>query len=204
MLKATPLLLFTPPKTVSLHHPFTILNKTKKNPFPHFISCSLPNNRNFKITAAAEQRRDPELKPPNDEDDKIKLLTEKDCGGGDVDFGWLPAFPHVLTASMSNFLFGYHIGVMNGPIVSIAKELGFEGNSFLEGLLVSIFIGGAFIGSISCGSLVDKLGCRRTFQLDTIPLILGAIIRSRTIKNEFLQKLPSFSNFQNIRSMLTK
>lgn len=67
--------------------------------------------------------------------------------------------------------------VMNGPIVSIAKELGFAGNSFLEGLVVSIFIGGAFLGSLSCGSLVDKLGCRRTFQLDTIPLILGAIIR---------------------------
>ncbi|KAL6975678.1 hypothetical protein U1Q18_024473 [Sarracenia purpurea var. burkii] len=77
---------------------------------------------------------------------------------------------------MSNFLFGYHIGVMNGPIVSIARELGFEGNSFLEGLVVSIFIAGAFIGSISCGSLVDKLGCRRTFQVDTIPLILGAIV----------------------------
>lgn len=67
--------------------------------------------------------------------------------------------------------------VMNGPIVSIAKDLGFEGNAFLEGLVVSIFIGGAFVGSISCGSLIDKLGFRRTFQLVTIPLILGAIIR---------------------------
>ncbi|XP_041003058.1 probable plastidic glucose transporter 1 isoform X3 [Juglans microcarpa x Juglans regia] len=66
---------------------------------------------------------------------------------------------------------------MNGPIVSIARELGFEGNSILEGLVVSIFIAGAFIGSISSGSLVDKLGCRRTFQIDTIPLILGAILR---------------------------
>lgn len=66
---------------------------------------------------------------------------------------------------------------MNGPIVSVARELGFEGNSFLEGLVVSIFIGGAFIGSIASGSVVDKLGCRRTFQVDTIPLILGAIIR---------------------------
>ena len=66
---------------------------------------------------------------------------------------------------------------MNGPIVSIAKELGIEGNSFLEGLVVSIFIGGAFIGSVTCGSLVDKLGCRRTIQFDTVPLILGAIVR---------------------------
>lgn len=65
---------------------------------------------------------------------------------------------------------------MNGPIVSIARELGFEGNSILEGLVVSIFIVGAFIGSISSGLVVDKLGCRRTFQIDTIPLILGAIL----------------------------
>lgn len=67
--------------------------------------------------------------------------------------------------------------VMNGPIVSIARELGFEGNSILEGLVVSIFIAGAFIGSIGSGPLVDKLGCRRTFQIVTIPLILGALVR---------------------------
>ena len=66
---------------------------------------------------------------------------------------------------------------MNGPIISIARELGFEGDPILEGLVVSIFIAGAFVGSISCGSLVDKLGCRRTFQIDTIPLIVGAIVR---------------------------
>ena len=66
---------------------------------------------------------------------------------------------------------------MNGPIVSVARELGFEGNSILEGLVVSIFIVGAFLGSIFSGSIVDKLGCRRTFQFDTIPLILGAILR---------------------------
>mgnify|MGYP007046869535 FL=1 len=27
-----------------------------------------------------------------------------------IDWGWIPAFPHVLTASMANFMFGYHIG----------------------------------------------------------------------------------------------
>ncbi|XP_043805842.1 probable plastidic glucose transporter 1 isoform X3 [Manihot esculenta] len=80
---------------------------------------------------------------------------------------------------MSNFLFGYHIGVMNGPIVSVARELGFEGDPILEGLVVSIFIAGAFIGSISSGLLMDKLGCRRTFQVDTIPLILGAFISAQ-------------------------
>ncbi|XP_075504914.1 putative plastidic glucose transporter 1 isoform X1 [Primulina tabacum] len=161
--------------TILLQTP-TILSK--KYPLFPSISCLLLSNKDFKLRAA-KQRQNPGLEPQDSADGENKLhLTEKNADEG-IEFGWLPAFLHVLTASMSNFLFGYHIGVMNGPIVSIAKELGFEGNSFLEGLVVSIFIGGAFIGSISCGSLVDKLGCRRTFQIDTIPLILGAIISAQ-------------------------
>lgn len=41
-------------------------------------------------------------------------MEERESGGGDlvVDLGWLPSFPHVLTASMTNFLFGYHIGLV--------------------------------------------------------------------------------------------
>ncbi|XVE78411.1 hypothetical protein DITRI_Ditri13aG0142800 [Diplodiscus trichospermus] len=124
----------------------------------------------LKVSATKKQLQTQE---PESEDFRTKSSDQS------VDLGWVPAFPHVLTASMSNFLFGYHIGVMNGPIVSIARELGFEGDSILEGLVVSIFIAGAFVGSISCGSLVDKLGCRRTFQIDTIPLILGAIVSAQ-------------------------
>ncbi|NP_001287652.1 probable plastidic glucose transporter 1-like [Solanum lycopersicum] len=158
------------------HHYFDHLRRNKQYPFPHSTSFSV--SKEVKVSASSKQ------KPPQVEsvigDDEDELLLEKvivvDDGG---DLGWLPAFPHVLTASMANFLFGYHIGVMNGPIVSIAKELGFEGNSFLEGLVVSIFIGGAFIGSVTCGSLVDKLGCRRTIQFDTVPLILGAIVSAQ-------------------------
>ncbi|OMO92311.1 Sugar/inositol transporter [Corchorus capsularis] len=126
----------------------------------------------FKVSATKNQL---ETQKSDDED----LPIQEKSGDQSVDLGWLPAFPHVLTASMSNFLFGYHIGVMNGPIISIARELGFEGDPILEGLVVSIFIAGAFIGSISCGSIVDKLGCRRTLQFDTIPLILGAIVSAQ-------------------------
>lgn len=89
---------------------------------------------------------------------------------------WLPAFPHVLTAAMANFMFGYHIGVMNGPLESIARELKFEGDTIMEGFVVSIFIVGAFLGSVIGGVLADKLGRRSTFQLDAIPLVLGAAL----------------------------
>ncbi|XP_057777269.1 probable plastidic glucose transporter 1 [Salvia miltiorrhiza] len=170
MLGASPSpLLFTP-----RCHPIIPLYPSSnkfKNPFSISFSRSF-SNKNFKITPAKKDPA-PDLGPHSN-----KILDDEN-GGEEVDFGWLPAFPHVLTASMSNFLFGYHIGVMNGPIVSIAKELGFEANSFLEGLVVSIFIGGAFIGSISCGYLVDKLGYCRTFQLVTIPLVLGAIVSAQ-------------------------
>ncbi|KAJ7964801.1 Plastidic glucose transporter like [Quillaja saponaria] len=147
------------------------LYKTKT----HRSSLCLPYRlRKFKVSAGKKQL--PELKTRKQDEGKF-YFQEKIVDG--FDWGWLPVFPHVLVASMSNFIFGYHIGVMNGPIISIAHELGFEGNSIVEGLVVSIFIVGAFIGSLGCGSLVDKLGCRRTFQIDTIPLIFGAILSAQ-------------------------
>ncbi|KAI5406831.1 hypothetical protein KIW84_053193 [Lathyrus oleraceus] len=148
------------PKLISFSIPKSNI-KIKTKPYSHCLS---------KLRVSAIKDHNPDSHIPNVADQVTKHpLVENDLG-------WLPAFPHVLIASMSNFTFGYHIGVMNGPIVSIAQELGFQGNSFIEGLVVSIFIAGAFIGSISTGSLVDKLGCRLTFQIDAIPLILGAII----------------------------
>ncbi|PSS14358.1 Plastidic glucose transporter like [Actinidia chinensis var. chinensis] len=156
--------------------PKIIIYFTDNKPPSSHLRRRSPPQRRFRVSAADKQQLPP-LQSPEQPDDEATSLQEKDNSG--VDLGWLPAFPHVLVASMSNFLFGYHIGVMNGPIVSIARELGFEGNSFLEGLVVSIFIASAFIGSISCGSLVDKLGCRRTFQVITIPLILGAIVSAQ-------------------------
>ncbi|XP_048232715.1 probable plastidic glucose transporter 1 isoform X4 [Ricinus communis] len=128
----------------------------------------------FKVSAIKKPLPDLQSQTPGSEKSLVEEKREES-----VDLGWLPTFPHALIASMSNFLFGYHIGVMNGPIVSVARELGFEGDPILEGLVVSIFIAGAFIGSLSSGSLVDKLGCRRTFQVDTIPLIIGAIISAQ-------------------------
>ncbi|KAK6646232.1 hypothetical protein PHAVU_L003237 [Phaseolus vulgaris] len=159
---------------VSTHcHPIRKLlsfYKAKTKTKPHNLICSFrhPSNR---LLVSALKRDSPDDEGP----EKLPLRQN----AASFDSGWLPAFPHVLVASMSNFIFGYHIGVMNGPIVSIARELGFEGNTFIEGLVVSIFIAGAFIGSISSGSLVDKLGCRLTFQIDSIPLILGAIISAQ-------------------------
>ncbi|KAL6330260.1 hypothetical protein AAG906_040183 [Vitis piasezkii] len=172
-----------------VHQPLYVVPKIlspQSNPklFAYPLTKSKPKCRRFgfrsrskKLEVSAAKEQLPELHAQKP--DAKEVATEEEDGDEGFDLGWLPAFPHVLIASMSNFLFGYHIGVMNGPIVSVARELGFEGNSILEGLVVSIFIGGAFIGSLSSGLLVDKFGCRRTLQIDTIPLILGALISAQ-------------------------
>lgn len=69
----------------------------KQNSF-HFRFSYRPLN--LKVSATKQQQQLPEPKA-----DKKNPRSS--------DLGWLPAFPHVLIASMSNFLFGYHIGFVS-------------------------------------------------------------------------------------------
>ncbi|CAH2065871.1 unnamed protein product [Thlaspi arvense] len=89
---------------------------------------------------------------------------------------WMSSLPHVLVATISSFLFGYHLGVVNEPLESISSDLGFSGNTLAEGLVVSVCLGGAFIGSLFSGGVADGLGRRRAFQLCALPMILGAFV----------------------------
>jgi MFS family permease len=47
-----------------------------------------------------------------------------------------------------------------------------------SGWVVSSTLAGATVGSFTGGSLADKIGRRRTFQLDAIPLLIGTLLRS--------------------------
>lgn len=89
---------------------------------------------------------------------------------------WKLSFPHVCVAIISSFLFGYHLGVVNEPLESIAEDLGFVGKTLEEGLVVSICLFGAFIGSSFSGWIADAVGRRRAFQLCALPMIIGASI----------------------------
>ncbi|KAJ4708463.1 Major facilitator superfamily protein [Melia azedarach] len=93
---------------------------------------------------------------------------------------WKLSFPHVLVATITSFLFGYHLGVVNVPLESIALDLGFSGNTLAEGLVVSTCLGGALIGSLFSGWIADEVGRRRAFQLCTLPMIIGASISAAT------------------------
>ncbi|XP_011035088.1 PREDICTED: plastidic glucose transporter 4-like isoform X3 [Populus euphratica] len=85
-------------------------------------------------------------------------------------------FPFVGVACLGAILFGYHLGVVNGSLEYLAKDLGIVENTTLQGWVVSTLLAGATVGSFTGGSLADKFGRTRTFQLDAIPLTIGALL----------------------------
>ncbi|KAL8034469.1 hypothetical protein ABFX02_12G030900 [Erythranthe guttata] len=84
--------------------------------------------------------------------------------------------PYVGVACLGAVLFGYHLGVVNGALEYLAKDLGFAENTVLQGWVVSALLAGATVGSFTGGSLADKFGRTKTFMLDAIPLTVGAFL----------------------------
>ncbi|XP_068652189.1 probable plastidic glucose transporter 2 [Aristolochia californica] len=118
-----------------------------------------------------------------------KKLLDKDHSGRSQSMGveglnpsWTHSLPHVCVATISSFLFGYHVGVVNEPLETIAFDLGFGRNTLVEGLVVSMCLCGAFIGCLFSGWVADGIGRRRAFQLSALPMIIGASV-SATSKN---------------------
>jgi len=74
------------------------------------------------------------------------------------------------------FAFGYHLGVVNGPLDAIAAELGFAGNAAMQGLVVSSTLAGAAAGSLGGGALADRLGRKGSFLLCALPMLVGPLL----------------------------
>ncbi|RDY08092.1 Plastidic glucose transporter 4, partial [Mucuna pruriens] len=86
--------------------------------------------------------------------------------------------PYVGVACLGAMLFGYHLGVVNGALEYLAKDLGITQNTVIQGWIVSALLAGATVGSFTGGALADKFGRTRTFQLDAIPLAIGGFLWS--------------------------
>ncbi|KAG4922969.1 hypothetical protein JHK86_051782 [Glycine max] len=86
--------------------------------------------------------------------------------------------PYVGVACLGAMLFGYHLGVVNGSLEYLAKDLGITQNTVIQGWIVSALLAGATVGSFTGGALADKFGRTRTFQLDAIPLAIGGFLWS--------------------------
>ncbi|XP_051127007.1 plastidic glucose transporter 4 [Andrographis paniculata] len=84
--------------------------------------------------------------------------------------------PYVGVACLGAILFGYHLGVVNGALEYLAKDLGIAENTVLQGWVVSTLLAGATVGSFTGGSLADQFGRTKTFILDAIPLAVGTFL----------------------------
>uniref|UniRef100_A0A5B7CCR4 Putative hexose transporter n=1 Tax=Davidia involucrata TaxID=16924 RepID=A0A5B7CCR4_DAVIN len=84
--------------------------------------------------------------------------------------------PYVGVACLGAILFGYHLGVVNGALEYLSRDLGIAENTVLQGWIVSTLLAGATVGSFTGGALADKFGRTKTFQLDAIPLAVGAFL----------------------------
>ncbi|KAG4197456.1 hypothetical protein ERO13_A05G024400v2 [Gossypium hirsutum] len=115
-----------------------------------------------------------------DDVEENSALLQNSMDVGTTNPSWLLSFPHVVVATISSLLFGYHLGVVNEPLESISIDLGFRGNTLAEGLVVSTCLGGAFIGSLFSGWIADSAGRRRAFQLCALPMIIGAATSATT------------------------
>lgn len=87
--------------------------------------------------------------------------------------------PAVGVACLGAILFGYHLGVVNGALEYMSRDLGFATNTVKQGWVVSSTLAGATVGSFTGGALADKIGRKRTFQLDALPLIVGTILSTK-------------------------
>ncbi|CAI9110662.1 OLC1v1010726C1 [Oldenlandia corymbosa var. corymbosa] len=116
---------------------------------------------------------------------KSRLIKSQASSGGDIE-DIEPAkihskssgsvLPYVGVACLGAILFGYHLGVVNGALEYLAKDLGIAENTVSQGWVVSTLLAGATVGSFTGGSLADKFGRTKTFILDAIPLALGAFL----------------------------
>lgn len=121
----------------------------------------------------------------------LRARTKVAASAGDLEDGAAPGqraaaaqgslYLCIALASMGAFAFGYHLGVVNGPLEAIAASLGFAGNAALQGTVVSSILVGATLGSFLGGSLADAYGRRQTLLFNAIPLLAGALLCANAV-----------------------
>ncbi|GAX75105.1 hypothetical protein CEUSTIGMA_g2549.t1 [Chlamydomonas eustigma] len=87
-----------------------------------------------------------------------------------------PVMLSVGAACAGALAFGFHLGVVNGPLDAISASLGVAGDAALQGLIVSSTLAGAAAGSLTGGSLSDTLGRRKCLLLAAFPMLVGPLL----------------------------
>ncbi|GKV16781.1 hypothetical protein SLEP1_g27373 [Rubroshorea leprosula] len=134
------------------------------------MGAELARGRNvIEMVNSSVKARSVRVQASDGDIEDVKSLNPKVKSSGTV-------LPFVGVACLGAILFGYHLGVVNGALEYLAKDLGIAENTVLQGWVVSTLLAGATVGSFTGGALADKFGRTRTFQLDAIPLVIGAFL----------------------------
>jgi sugar porter (SP) family MFS transporter len=82
-------------------------------------------------------------------------------------------------AAIGGFLFGYDTGVISGALLFIEKD--FTMSPFVEGVVVSAILVGAFFGAMGCGPLADRLGRRLSILVLAAVFGVGSVLAATAV-----------------------
>ena len=83
-------------------------------------------------------------------------------------------FP-VLVAAFGAFSFGYHCGVVNPALETLARDIGIVSDVAAKGAVVSSMLFGAAAGSFIAGGLADKIGRKSSLSVAGVALAIGSV-----------------------------
>ena len=81
-------------------------------------------------------------------------------------------------AALGGLLFGYDTGVVNGALFQMKDHFGFDSNSWVAGMIVSIAIAGAFVGAFLGGLVASKYGRKLAIGTADCLFICGSLVLS--------------------------
>ncbi|KAK7206019.1 hypothetical protein BZA70DRAFT_266363 [Myxozyma melibiosi] len=82
------------------------------------------------------------------------------------------------SAAVGGLLFGYDLSIISGVLLMVGTDLGHTLSSNQQELLTSITSGGAFIGALCAGLMLDRFGRRFVIGLGAIFFTAGSVIQA--------------------------
>lgn len=125
---------------------------------------------------------------PNQDDEKDSLLGETASTATSVyvpgSYNAVNAFRIFFYPALGGLLFGYDIGATSS-VVSQLEDSDYAGvswysvvsdSSLLQGVITSMMMGGALLGSLTCFKVADALGRRRSLIFGSLLYFIGALV----------------------------
>jgi len=90
----------------------------------------------------------------------------------------IPAFLYVITGvtAIAGFLYGYDTGIISGALLPISSE--FHLGHQMQEIVASSILVGAVIGALSCGTISERIGRKRTIMTVACVFCAGSLASS--------------------------